>query len=61
MIELRKDFQQEVINDLTDAKRTLVRHYDILISEEVEQKYINAVKALNEVIEYEKQILDEIA
>lgn len=60
MVELRKTYQQEVINDLTDAKRTLVRHYDILISEEVEQKYINAVKSLNEVIEYEKQILDGI-
>jgi hypothetical protein len=52
--------QNDKINQLRKAKLTVLKHYDILLIEEEENLYYNALNSLNMLINHEIEILNTL-
>lgn len=49
--------QEQKITELREAKKIVLKHYDIILSNEQEELYYNALNALNKLINSEIDIL----
>lgn len=52
--------QNDKINKLREAKKIVLNEHDILLTEEAEQLYFNALNALNKLVNMEIDTLNEM-
>ena len=52
--------QEAIIIQLKEAKKIVFNNYDILLTTEAEQLYTEAIKSLNNLINFETQTLETL-